>query len=80
MVAITIKNIPEEIYTRLKQQAQANRRSLNSEIIARLEMALRIEPIDIEATLARTHQIRELTAHYLLSDEKLGGLKDEGRP
>ena len=80
MVAITIKNIPEEIYTRLKQQAQANHRSLNSEIIARLEMALRMEPIDVEETLARARQVREWTAHYRIGEDELRGLKDEGRP
>ena len=37
---LTLKNIPEEIYTRLKSAAEANRRSLNSEAIVRLEAAL----------------------------------------
>jgi hypothetical protein len=30
---ITLKNIPDEVYERLKASAEANRRSLNSEAI-----------------------------------------------
>ena len=37
MASITIKNIPEAVHRRLKQDAKRNRRSLNQEVIARLE-------------------------------------------
>jgi plasmid stability protein len=37
---LTLKNIPEEIYTRLKSAAEAHRRSLNSAAIVCLEAAL----------------------------------------
>ena len=37
---LTLKNIPDEVYQRLKAAAEANRRSLNSEAIVRLESAL----------------------------------------
>ncbi|MEX2601200.1 MAG: Arc family DNA-binding protein, partial [Balneolaceae bacterium] len=37
MPSITVKNIPDSIYNKLKQQAQAQHRSMNSEIIACLE-------------------------------------------
>ena len=30
---ITLKGIPDDVYLRLKQSADANRRSLNSEVI-----------------------------------------------
>lgn len=34
---LTLKGVPDEVYERLKASASVNHRSLNSEIIARLE-------------------------------------------
>ena len=34
---LTLKGVPDEVYERLKQSAVTNHRSLNGEIIARLE-------------------------------------------
>ena len=34
---LTLKGLPDEVYGRLKESAVANHRSLNSEIIARLQ-------------------------------------------
>ncbi len=34
---LTLKGVPDDVYERLKQSATVNHRSLNSEIIARLE-------------------------------------------
>lgn len=36
MATITIRNFPDEVHERLKQQAKRNRRSLNQEVIAEL--------------------------------------------
>jgi plasmid stability protein len=79
MVTLTIKNVPPEIYERIKIQAKNNYRSLNGEVISILERALSIPPIDVKATLERTRKIRELTAHYLISDEEMTKWKKEGR-
>lgn len=40
MPSITVKNIPEDLYDLLKQRAEANRRSINSEIIVCIEQAI----------------------------------------
>lgn len=40
MPSITVKNIPEEIYEKVKEQAAAHHRSINSEIIACLEKSV----------------------------------------
>jgi len=40
MPALTIKNMPDEVYRRLKESARLNRRSLNSEAIVLLERSL----------------------------------------
>ena len=37
MLTLTLKNIPRELHLRLKASAERNRRSLNSEILTRLE-------------------------------------------
>lgn len=40
MPAFTIKNIPDDVFDRLKQQAAANQRSINQEAIFCLRIAL----------------------------------------
>jgi plasmid stability protein len=79
MATLTIKNIPLEVYERLKRRAKANRRSINQEVIAVIERALETPPIDVDSTLERTQKIRELTAQYRLRDEELEQWKNEGR-
>ncbi len=37
MPTLTLKNIPDDLHARLKASAERNRRSLNSEILFRLE-------------------------------------------
>ncbi|MDH3525420.1 MAG: Arc family DNA-binding protein, partial [Acidobacteriota bacterium] len=37
---LTVKNLPQETYERLKGSAKAHRRSLNSELIVCIERAL----------------------------------------
>jgi len=39
MATMTIRNLPDELHARLKEQAKRNRRSLNQEVIAELEAA-----------------------------------------
>ena len=79
MATLTIKNIPLEVYDRLKRRAKANRRSINQEVIAVIEQALQTPSIDVDATMERTQKIRELTARYRLRDEELEQWKNEGR-
>jgi antitoxin FitA len=80
MVTVTIKNIPEEIYEKIKLQAKANHRSVNSEIISIFEHAIQKRtPIEVEEILERARKVRELTAHYTVSEEELNRWKREGR-
>lgn len=56
--SLTLKNIPDAVYERLKAAAESNRRSLNSEAIVCLEAALlpgRVAPSD---RLARARALR----------------------
>lgn len=80
MVTITVKNIPEEIYERIKLQAKANRRSVNSEIISIFEQAVpNRTPMDVKEILERARKVRELTAHYTITAEDIDRWKKEGR-
>jgi len=36
MATLTIRNLPDEVHARLREQARRNRRSLNQEVIAEL--------------------------------------------
>ncbi|RPJ27328.1 MAG: Arc family DNA-binding protein [Chloroflexi bacterium] len=79
MVTITIKNIPEQIYERIKVRATANHRSINGEILSILAQAVSLAPIDVEATLERARKVRELTAHYTVTADEIEKWINEGR-
>jgi hypothetical protein len=80
MPAITVKNIPEDLYERLKRTAKANRRSINSEIILCLERQLRSRTRDPENALAGARRLRQKTADYIISDREFSDVKADGRP
>jgi plasmid stability protein len=43
MASITIKDIPEDIHGQLKREAEANFRSLNQEVLARVARSFEID-------------------------------------
>ena len=55
---LTLKNIPDSIYTSLREAADAHRRSMNSEVIACLEKALMPVRITAAERMARVRQLR----------------------
>lgn len=79
MVTITIKNVPEKIYERIKAQAKANHRSINGEILSILEQAVLLPPIDVQATLERARKVREWTANYTVTADEIEKMINEGR-
>jgi antitoxin FitA len=79
VVTITVKNIPEQIYERIKAQAKANHRSINGEILSILEQAVSLPPIDVQATLERARKVRELTAKYTVTADEIEKMINEGR-
>jgi plasmid stability protein len=80
MPSITVKNVPEELYERLKLSAQANRRSINSEIIVCIERAVSSERVEPEVVIARARELRDRTAEYRITDEEFNSAKADGRP
>ncbi|MCB0296004.1 MAG: Arc family DNA-binding protein [Calditrichaeota bacterium] len=79
MPAITVKNIPADLYHRLKESANLHRRSVNSEILYCLEKALRVQRIDPETFLTRIEKIQQSLSVPPLTDEFLKKAKEEGR-
>lgn len=80
MTTITIKNIPDDLYERIRQMAAANRRSINSEVIMVIEEGVMPKRLDISAWLADARRLRALTADTPISDIELNELKNSGRP
>jgi plasmid stability protein len=79
MATVTVKNIPDELYKRLKAVAEINRRSLNSEIIVCIEKAVAGRSMDIDLTLENARRIRQLTAKHPIGEEVFSKTKREGR-
>ncbi len=79
MATITVKNIPDDLYAQLKQIAKANQRSINKEVIFAIRRTVAFKPIDVETVLERARQTRELTGDYILSNEEITKIKNEGR-
>ncbi len=71
MLTLTLKNIPKEVHALLKNSAEKNRRSLNSEILARLEREVSAPKVD-RARLAR--DLKAFTDRLPRVDHRIGDL------
>jgi antitoxin FitA len=76
---LTIENIPNELFERLKIAAQISRRSLNAEAIVCFEKALRKPKIPASERIARAVALRaELDSKKFNADD-IDQFKREGR-
>lgn len=80
MVNVTLKNIPDDLYVRVKESARLHHRSINGEIIARLEATLKPQRLSPEERLARIRQGRPQFDPDAVSLDELLEAVDEGRP
>ena len=80
MPTLTLKNIPDELYSRLKEAARLHHRSMNSEILFYVERALYSQPIDITERLTAARRLRSITRDFRLTDVEIERSKNEGRP
>jgi len=71
MANLTIKSIPDALLEQLKQSAVGHRRSLNSEILIRLERSLQSASVDPAAFLARLQALQRRVPLPPLTDELL---------
>ena len=81
MAVLTLKNVPEELVDRLKQEAKQNRRSLNQEALSRLERSVASRRKSAEETIASLRRLHRRLAYLpSLTDGFLERAKREGRP
>lgn len=77
---LTLKNIPDCVYERLKLSAQAHRRSMNSEAIVCLESVLLPARLTPSERIARARELRAPLPEGQFSARDIDDLKREGRP
>lgn len=80
MPAITLKNIPDELYIQIKKSASLNYRSINGEILYRLHNSLGHKPIDPELLLRKIADLQKNMIVPKLTNKFLERAKTEGRP
>ena len=80
VTTIALKNIPDNIYRRLKPSAEANRRSLNSETIVCLGTVLSPARLSVSTRLARAQASRAALASSGIHAEDIDRFKWQERP
>jgi len=79
MASLTLKNIPEDLVEQLRRSAAEARRSLNSEILYRLDASVRSRRLDPEELLDRARAVRRTVSHPV-TEEDLRRARSQGRP
>lgn len=75
---LSLKEVPLTTHRNLKERAEANRRSLNSEILAILETALSSRRIDAEENIHKAQALRQKFLG-IISEADLNQAKRAGR-
>ena len=80
MATLTIKNLPDTLYKRLKAKAAEHRRSINSEAILAVERAVtESESRDPEEILTALRQGRSRLNDVFVTDAALRAARSHGR-
>ena len=77
---LTLKNIPDAVYDRLKRAAEMHRRSLNSEVIVCLESVLMPTRMMPSERIARARGLRAALPPGKFRARDMDAAKREGRP
>ena len=64
----------------MTKAAKVNRRSINSEAIICLEKVLLSRRRSVEEVIEDARRLREMTASYMLTQEELEEMINEGKP
>jgi len=80
MPALTIKNIPDDLYNMLKHTAKQHHRSINSEVIICLKRFLFPTNISPEDRLRDIRALRSQISPNAISTEDIEQAIDVGRP
>ncbi|MBL7003153.1 MAG: Arc family DNA-binding protein [Gammaproteobacteria bacterium] len=79
MPALTIKNIPADLYNELKLVASKHHRSINSEVIVRLKNTLFPSKISSDDFLYNIQQVRSSIPENIITAEDIEQAIEEGR-
>ena len=79
MVSITLKNIPDDLYERLKIVAKVCHRSIDDELIHCLETVLKPNSMSPKERLERIRRVRPDIPPSAVSLEEIQQAIDEGR-
>ncbi len=79
MPSLTVKNMPDALFEALRGEAAANRRSLNQEVLMRLERSLEAQAVDAGAFVAELRAFRKERGVAPVTEEILRQAR-EGRP
>lgn len=77
---LTLKNVPDDVYERLKAAAETHRRSINGEAIVCLETVLAPSRVPTAERLARARRLRAELAPAKFRARDIDTLKKLGRP
>ena len=80
MPDVALRGMSRKLHTALKRAAERNHRSLNGEILFRLEASLGESTVDVEALLARIEARRARLNLPDFSPSELRALRYAGRP
>jgi len=78
--ALTIKNIPDDLYNELKHTAEQHHRSINSEVIVCLKRFLFPKKVSPEDRLRDIHALRSQITPNVITAEDIKRAIDVGRP
>lgn len=82
MATLTLKQVPDDLYKKLKERAAAHQRSLNEEVIYCLEQTVQVQDLRPHSRdwLEEARALRRQTPELFLTEEALRAAKDSGRP
>jgi plasmid stability protein len=79
MASITVKNIPQQLYEKLKVTAALNHRSLNNEMINCLETVLMPKRLSVAEKLLRAERIRNQISAEVFDPDEIKEAIEKGR-
>tara|TARA_R100001143_G_scaffold63594_1_gene73167 strand:+ start:22690 stop:22932 length:243 start_codon:yes stop_codon:yes gene_type:complete len=76
---ITIRDIPDDVYEKLKRQAELHHRSINSEVIVYLKKIVQSQRRDPAQIIAQAKKLKK-KAKGSLTIQQIQEAIDQGRP
>ncbi|MBI5568306.1 MAG: Arc family DNA-binding protein [Desulfomonile tiedjei] len=79
MPNLSLKNMPQDLYERIRRSAEEHRRSMNSEILVTLETAMGSHRLDPDDFITRVEALQSRIKATPLTDDFLRKAKEDGR-